>query len=459
VFELGIAIVAMAIWELGRRLLLIIYRWQNRRRAIRRILSFTSEVVFAYSTVRIGGQLTVRESDAQVESELSRFATKGTNRDHEDFSIENPASDIVVIGSPRYNDKATLVQQYFDIPFQFVFADDEELPGQRRLSIITEFGEELTASPDHRGTARQVEVDYGILLVASLAQNRRLIWLAGIHGIGTIGVHEYLKREAAEIVSDLPKAVNAASVRLFRIIYEPASVRDRARIRSVELLGQSRSVGIRTVRKCQALVLDFGNVLMEFDRDRTYRAIARHINYHFIDVRQVVESSNLRERYEVGDLTTKEFCHQLRTLLNASVDQLPDSLLIEYWGDIFWKNTPIWSALTELRRNGICLVLLSNTNELHFQHVAQDYPELMSLFDARILSYEQRIAKPNHQIFERALDSIRKLRPGVDINQVAYVDDREDYVQAAQRCGMQGFVYRSYPHLVFWLRQHGVYVA
>lgn len=457
--ELLIAIVAMGIWEIGRRLVLWIRRWQRKRSALRKILSFSGEVVFAHSTVTVVGQPTIRESDAHVEQELTEFATNGATKDHKDFSIENPARDLVVIGSPRYNEKATLIQQYFNIPFQFVFSHGTEESDTRRLSIITEFGEELVSSPDYLGAPLRLEVDYGILLVAKLAQGKRLVWLAGIHGIGTLGIYRYLRQEANEVAQDLPTEVDTASVRLLRITYEPSSVRDRARIRSVELLGDPRPARKRGVNPCRAIVMDLGNVLMDFDRNRTYRALAHHLDRDSRDIRKSIESSDLRSRYELGAISSDEFFEQLRATLKVQASELPNRLLGEYWGDIFWERSPIRMALTDLKDQGVFLGILSNTNEIHFQHVTRDYPDLIDLFDIRILSYEQHLAKPDPGIYSRTLESIRTQRPNIDAGQVVFVDDIEEHVQAATSAGMQGFVYRSYPHFVFWLRQQGLYLS
>ena len=114
-------------------------------------------------------------------------------------------------------------------------------------------------------------------------------------------------------------------------------------------------------------------------------------------------------------------------------------------------------ALREMRDQDVRLVLLSNTNPLHYERLVQKYPELTTLFDASVLSYQEGCAKPERAIFHTAYTKAKDCADHVP-ESVLFVDDKPEYVAISEKCGMSGFTFRSYPHFIFWLRLHGVYV-
>ena len=50
------------------------------------------------------------------------------------------------------------------------------------------------------------------------------------------------------------------------------------------------------------------------------------------------------------------------------------------------------------------LVLVSNTNALHFEMIRETYAHLLRHFDDLVLSYEVRAMKPQPEIFQAALE-------------------------------------------------------
>ena len=63
--------------------------------------------------------------------------------------------------------------------------------------------------------------------------------------------------------------------------------------------------------------------------------------------------------------------------------------------------------------------------------------------------------KPHAKIFKTALDRLDK---NITPQEVIYIDDIKEYVDASMSFGMQGIVYYSYSHFVIALRKLGVYL-
>lgn len=284
--------------------------------------------------------------------------------------------------------------------------------------------------------------------------------MSGIHGIGTEGAFQYLRENADQIHATLTEEKNTGLSWLLRVQYRNTNER-RNSITNVECLGKPRVCYARKEpRRPERMVLicDLGNVIMYFDRTRTYRAVANLLDIPFEEIKGRIERTDLRQRYELGLLTDEEFRTKLSSAIGDTSQKLAPDLLDEFWGDIFWLNNEMLEALRCLKQQGVTLILLSNTNHLQFHRVEKDYPDLVSLFDEVVLSYVENKAKPNHDLFLTAIQKIQKHKRETLMQDILYVDDTEEYVREANELGMRGFVFRSYPHFVCWIRKNGLYI-
>lgn len=455
--ELLIGIAAILVFESLRSTYHVTGRWYRRRDALRRILSVDGEISVARSLVSAGGKSYIRDSDTAVENMLPIPDRRALRHESGFPNLSDPSRHLIAIGSTRHSKAAQAIQRHFKLPYRFVFVTAGDDPADRELAIVTEDGEEFRSSVSHGDPARAGEVvDYGLLLVANLTNGKRLLWIAGIHGGATLGVARFLAANAPVVHEILRQSHHAGAAWLLRVKYQPQQDQEISRTQTIEVLGTQR-VSPFDGQAARALICDFGNVVMEFDRSRTYRAIGHTLDRDFRDIQKAIETTDIRQRYERGQLDTKLFVRELRRILDCDETRLPSSLLREFWGDIFWERPQMHAALASLRAQGVPLVLQSNTNPLHFEHVCRDYPDLIGLFNNVILSYKKKTAKPDAPLFAYALEAVRQA--GVaDVDRVLYVDDKEEYVRIAQGIGMRGVTYRSYGHFVMWLAQNGLWV-
>ena len=88
--------------------------------------------------------------------------------------------------------------------------------------------------------------------------------------------------------------------------------------------------------------------------------------------------------------------------------------------------------------------MLSNTEETTIKFLSGRFPRLFAVFGDRLaLSYEMRHKKPDHYVYERALE-LTKTKP----ENTAYIDDKIEYVEAARKLGMHGIQYFTFESLV-----------
>ena len=97
------------------------------------------------------------------------------------------------------------------------------------------------------------------------------------------------------------------------------------------------------------------------------------------------------------------------------------------------------------------LVLLSNTNAIHYQALCQRYP-LLDYFQHRVLSFEVKALKPEAKIFECAIEAA-----GCPPQQCFYTDDIAAYTEAARHLGIDAVTFESATQLERELRLRNIF--
>jgi HAD superfamily hydrolase (TIGR01509 family) len=96
------------------------------------------------------------------------------------------------------------------------------------------------------------------------------------------------------------------------------------------------------------------------------------------------------------------------------------------------------------------LVLLSNTNAAHWDHIRGRFP-VLKLFRSRLLSHELGLVKPNNAIFELAAR-----QAGQEIERCFFTDDLQPNVDAAVKCGMDAVLFQGVESLRRALADRGI---
>jgi HAD superfamily hydrolase (TIGR01509 family) len=97
------------------------------------------------------------------------------------------------------------------------------------------------------------------------------------------------------------------------------------------------------------------------------------------------------------------------------------------------------------------VAFLSNSNEVHAEVIPRLFATLFQKGDLFIFSHRFRTAKPDPEMFYRALEVIGALP-----QQVAFVDDLNENVNAARNIGMHAFQYHDSLTLIADLEREGL---
>jgi len=184
----------------------------------------------------------------------------------------------------------------------------------------------------------------------------------------------------------------------------------------------------------QSVIFDLGKVIIPFDFKRGYERLEKVCPYPAAEIPRRIGSTDLVQRFETGLVEPRDFVEQLCRMLDLRIgyDQF-----CEIWSSVFLPDPLIPESLLQGLSQRYRLLLLSNTNAIHFHMVDQTYP-LLRHFHDRVLSFEVRAMKPSPVIFREAI-ARAQCRP----QECFYTDDIAEYVTAARREGMDAVQFES----------------
>ena len=184
----------------------------------------------------------------------------------------------------------------------------------------------------------------------------------------------------------------------------------------------------------RAIIFDLGKVLIAFDFQRGYERMQPVCNLPVAEIRRRIGVSGLVPQLESGELAGREFVTRLGEVLGVSFDY---PQFAEIWSSIFLPGTLVPDALVAGLKRRYPLVLLSNTNEIHFEMLERTYP-ILGHFERRVLSHEVRAMKPDPAIYRKAVE-LAGCRP----EECFFTDDIPEYVAGARAIGIDAVQFQS----------------
>jgi FMN phosphatase YigB (HAD superfamily) len=199
----------------------------------------------------------------------------------------------------------------------------------------------------------------------------------------------------------------------------------------------------------KAVIFDLGKVIVPFDFSRAYRAMADFCPYTPEDIPKRIGAvpGDLLRRFESGQVEPQHFVEQLCEILELQIEY---KRFCEIFSSIFLPGALIPESLLEGLRRRYRLLLLSNTNAIHFPMVRENYP-LLRHFDDYILSYQVGAMKPSPRIYEEAIS-----RAQCAASECFFTDDIAEYVAAARQAGMDAVQFQSAAQIQSELTERGV---
>ena len=189
----------------------------------------------------------------------------------------------------------------------------------------------------------------------------------------------------------------------------------------------------------KTLIFDLGGVLIDLHIERSFAALVAL----GADASLLTEKDCLINRYMMqydrGDITTDEMFDYIASQL--PVEQCNDGLrerIAEVWNMMLGEYAPYkFRRLQELRKQGYRVVMLSNTNDGHWDEIERLFIQTMGeplsdFFDAFYLSYRMHRRKPEPEVFLELLAA-----EGVAAADCLFFDDSAENCEAARGVGIE----------------------
>lgn len=174
------------------------------------------------------------------------------------------------------------------------------------------------------------------------------------------------------------------------------------------------------------LLFDFGDIFINLDKTSIVKEFQK------LGCTATAEDiASLNEVYEVGDMSTEDFIHEIKQMTPNATDEQ----IIDAWNSIL-KDFPVrrlefLKAIVDSEEYKV--FLLSNTNDLHIEWIAKNVPhfeEFKGLFDQFYVTQEVGMRKPNPAIFQLMLDM-----NNLKAEETLFIDDTKENTDSAASLG------------------------
>ena len=194
------------------------------------------------------------------------------------------------------------------------------------------------------------------------------------------------------------------------------------------------------MRGITTLLFDFGGVLVNLDKQLCLNEFAKLGVSNLEKLISKFTQSGLFFNLEKGLVSVEEFRAAIKKLTSKNISDEQ----IDYAWNAFLIEVPEYKLdmLLELKKK-YRVLMLSNTNEIHFEQVAnREFSKkglgINDYFDKCYLSYEMGMVKPDDDIFNCVLET-----EGVPAGQILFLDDGAQNIETADRLGFSTYLVKE----------------
>ena len=197
----------------------------------------------------------------------------------------------------------------------------------------------------------------------------------------------------------------------------------------------------------KAILFDCGGVLINsvFDGMIAYCSEALHI-----EKRSLLESyRKYEDAFQKGQVAEEDLWTRI---LEDNQLEMNDSRLLKIWGDAFSAvyriNDFMFDLVSRVKQKKLKTGVLSNTEKAVAARFQSGIGSKIELFDYQYYSCDIGLRKPSEEIYRYVQQNMQ-----LEMEQIAFIDDVEENIEAANRLGMHGILYLSDEGLIRSLRK------
>ena len=210
------------------------------------------------------------------------------------------------------------------------------------------------------------------------------------------------------------------------------------------------------LRTPRAVIFDIGRVIVRLDPERAFEPIAAAMQnaagpsdkrLSAADTWALIRADECWDKWQEGRISPSDWHRRLMDVLKLSLtlEEFRDA-----WNRVLNPQTILSNELFAQLGARCRLALLSNTDPIHVECLERRFT-FGRYFPTRIYSCGVGASKPSPAIYRAALDSL-----GVPAHEALYIDDIQEFVDAAGRLGMDAIRFENPALLRSELRRRGL---
>jgi putative hydrolase of the HAD superfamily len=178
------------------------------------------------------------------------------------------------------------------------------------------------------------------------------------------------------------------------------------------------------------VIFDLGKVLIEFDFNGFYTALGYDPAERTLD-----EANEPILLFEAGKISKAVFFEEIKKIYGFDLSLKEFEIL---WCSVFSDAKEMIELARKISEKYNVLIL-SNTDEIHFPYIWKNFPQLHFFKNNLMLSYELNSVKPEKEIFKNAIEKFNLIP-----RECVFIDDRPINVSVAEKLGMKGIIHQSF---------------
>jgi len=195
-------------------------------------------------------------------------------------------------------------------------------------------------------------------------------------------------------------------------------------------------------------LFDLGNTVIKLAYERVLENICRASSVRRDELVHILEAPGGYRDMERGAVTFWDFYEFICTHTGYR-DSIRE--FHKVWSDFFDGTMPGIEDVLERVRARYRVAFLSNSNEVHAEVIPKRFAGLFEKDDRFIFSHRFRTAKPDPEMFYRALEVLGALP-----QQVVFIDDLNENVTAARNIGICSIQFHDALTLIGDLEREGL---
>jgi putative hydrolase of the HAD superfamily len=187
--------------------------------------------------------------------------------------------------------------------------------------------------------------------------------------------------------------------------------------------------------KVEALLYDFGGVIIEISFDRVFARWAELSGLPFEHVKSHFRHGDAYNAHEKGQLDTRGFYDALRRDIGFGLD---DSQIRDGWMQVLGDEIAPTVANIARLHGRMPQFLFSNTNTEHYEVWGPKHARALAPMGKQFISCFMGVRKPDAEAFEAVSRDL-----GVPLDRILFFDDTQRNIDGARAVGMQAVLVRS----------------